>query len=377
MREPALQRVLDEAILSRAAPFLIVGTADSTGMTFQGVSGPTVTFDSVLRIYSMTKAVAGLALAILVEREAIALDGPVSDILPEFADLKVLAGFDGGEPVLRAPKTVCTVRHLASHTSGLAYEFWSDDLMRYRKIAEHPSVMTGKLAALPYPLLFDPGTRWGYGIGIDWLGRVIEAVSGERIDAFCRREIFEPLGMDSTAFEMEPTLAARLSSAFVRDGNEFVAKRMAPPTNPDFYGMGHALYSSAGDYLRFLRMLLRGGELDGTRVVSAETCAMLMANHTGALAIEPMRTVLASNSHDVDVFPGTRKSHSLAAIRVEEDVPGMRTAGSQGWAGVLNSHWWIDPQRDIAAVFATQLAPFADPQLMAAYERFERAVYAA
>jgi methyl acetate hydrolase len=377
MREPALQRILDEAILSRAVPFLIAGTANSTGITFQGVSGPTVTFDSVLRIYSMTKAVAGLALAILIEREAIALDGPVSDILPEFADLKVLAGFDGDEPVLRAPKTVCTVRHLASHTSGLAYEFWSDDLMRYRKIAGHPSVMTGKLAALPYPLLFDPGTRWGYGIGIDWLGRVIEAVSGERINAFCRREVFEPLGMDSTAFEMEPTLAARLSPAFVRDGDEFLAKRMAPPANPGFYGMGHALYSSAGDYLRFLRMLLRGGELDGTRVVSAETCAMLLANHTGALAIEPMRSVLASNSHDVDVFPGTRKSHSLAAIRVEEDVPGMRSAGSQGWAGVLNSHWWIDPQRDIAAVFMTQLAPFADPQLMAAYERFERAVYAA
>ncbi len=377
MHEQALQRVLDEAILAGVAPFLIAGTADSKGITFQGVSGPTVTFDSVLRIYSMTKAVAGLALAILVERGAIDLDRPVADIVPEFGALKVLEGFDGDVPVLRAPKATCTVRHLASHTSGLAYEFWSDDLMRYRKAAGHPSVMTGKLEALPYPLLFDPGTRWAYGIGIDWLGRVIEAVSGERIDAFCRREIFEPLSMDATVFEMEPTLGARLAPAFVRDGEGFVAKRMAPPANPGFYGMGHALYSTAGDYLLFLRMLLRGGELDGDRIVSAETCALLLANHTGDLPIERMRTALAANSHDIDVFPGVRKSHSLVAIREEEDVPGMRAAGSQGWAGVLNSHWWIDPERDVAAVFMTQLAPFADPQLMAAYERFERTVYAA
>ncbi len=377
MREGRLQRVLDEAILAGDAPFLIAGTTDSKGITFQGVSGPTVTFDSVLRIYSMTKAVAGLALSMLVERKAIDLDQPVADILPDFAGLAVLEGFDGDKPLLRAPTTVCTVRHLTTHTSGLAYEFWSEDLMRYRKVAGHPSVMTGKLEALPYPLLFDPGTRWSYGIGIDWLGRVIEAVSGETIDAFCKREIFGPLGMDATVFEMESTLGARLSPAFVRDGGGFASKRMAPPANPGFYGMGHALYSTAGDYLRLLRLLLRGGELDGARIISAATCAMLLANHTGALAIEPMRTVLATNSHDVDVFPGTKKSHSLAAIRVEEDMPDMRAAGSQGWAGVLNSHWWIDPQRDIAAVFMTQLAPFADPKLMMAYERFERAVYAA
>lgn len=377
MRECRLQRVLDEAILAGDAPFLIAGATDSKGITFQGVSGPTVTFDSVLRIYSMTKAVAGLALSMLVERKAIDLGQPVADILPDFAGLAVLEGFDGDKPLLRAPTTVCTVRHLATHTSGLAYEFWSEDLMRYRKVAGHPSIMTGKLEALPYPLLFDPGTRWSYGIGIDWLGRVIEAVIGETIDAFCKREIFGPLGMDATVFEMESTLGARLSPAFVRDGDGFASKRMAPPANPGFYGMGHALYSTAGDYLRLLRLLLRGGELDGARIISAATCAMLLANHTGALAIEPMRTVLATNSHDVDVFSGTKKSHSLAAIRVEEDVPGMRAAGSQGWAGVLNSHWWIDPQRDIAAVFMTQLAPFADPQLMAAYERFERAVYAA
>lgn len=376
MREARLQRALDDAIAAGAAPFLVAATADSRGTSFQGVSGPGVTGESLFRIFSMTKAVAAVALAILVERGRLSLDDAVADLLPGFGDVKVLEGFDGDAPRLRDPKTACTVRHLANHTSGLAYEFWNEDIKRYRKVTGHPSVMSGQLAALPYPLLFDPGTQWEYGTGIDLLGRVIEAVAGERIDSFCTREIFEPLGMRDTVFEMDPVRAARLAPAFARTDDGFAPRRIAPAAGPEFYGMGHALYSTAGDYLRLLRLLLNEGTLDGARLISAETCRIMLANQTGDLPIRPLKTALPSNSADIDLFPGIAKSHSLTAFRVEEDVPGMRPAGSQGWAGVLNSHWWIDPANDLAAVYMTQLSPFADPRLMAAYESFERAVYA-
>jgi methyl acetate hydrolase len=373
MPEAGLQSILDASVSSGEAPFLIALTADSQGITFSGTAGHGVTTDSILRVFSMTKAVAGLATAILVERRLLDLDRLVADILPEFDAVQVLEGFDGDRPMLRAPRTACTVGHLATHTSGLVYEFWNEDIKRYRKLTGHPSVMSGRLAALPYPLVFDPGTRWDYGIGIDLLGRVIEAVTGERIDVFCAREIFAPLGMTDTVFELDEARAARLAPAFARTEDGFAERTIAPPSSPEFYGMGHALYSTAGDYMRLLRMILGEGSLDGARLIEPETCRLMLANHIGELRTVPMRTALAPNSADVDLFPSTPKTHSLIGLRVEDDVPGMRSAGAQGWAGVLNTHWWVDPARDLAGLFMTQLSPFADPRLMAAYERFERA----
>lgn len=373
--------ILAQAVAERAAPFLVAQTVSADGTLHAGAagdaqSGVPACDETVLRIFSQTKAIGALAAMILIERGLLAFDTPVSDILPGFAELPVLEGFDGDTPRLRAQKTVCTVAHLASHTSGLAYEYWSPDTKRWMELTGHPTVFSGQMEALNYPLASDPGTEWHYGPGSDWLGRVVEEVDGRRIDRFCREEIFAPLGMNETVFELDAALQGRLADVVSRDGEGFRPSRSGPPAKPEFYGMGHALYSTARDYSRFLRMVLRGGELDRNRILRPESIEAMLAARTGGLEVPRMHSIAPRVSRDFEPFPGLAMTHSMVWCRLEEDAPGRRRAGSQFWAGALNTHCWLDPKAGVAAVFMTQLAPWADEALMTAYEAYERAVYA-
>jgi CubicO group peptidase (beta-lactamase class C family) len=348
------------------------------GLAGEGAPGKPMTEDTVFRIFSMTKAIGSTAAMILIDRSRLNLNAPVDSILPDFAKIQVLEGFNGDIPRLRAPKSRATIRQLATHTCGLVYEFWNPDVSRWMEKTGHPTIMSGLKASLFYPMVFDPGTRWDYGIGIDWLCQAVEAIDGRRIDRFCQEEIFGPLGMTSSAFECEGTLASRLASVSARgEDGRFAPFELDPPPYPEFYGMGHALYSTAGDYMRFLRMFLNRGELEGNQVLSEKGVATMLANQIGDLRVGKMTTAAPLITADVDLFPGTPKTHSLGFLRVEHDVPGMRSAGSQGWAGVLNTHFWFDPAKDVAGVILTQTLPFVEPRFLAVYENFERAVYAA
>jgi Beta-lactamase class C and other penicillin binding proteins len=140
--------------------------------------------------------------------------------------------------------------------------------------------------------------------------------------------------------------------------------------------MGHALYSTAPDYMRFLRMYLNKGQLDGKRLLSEKGVETLLSNQIGDIKVGMLKTVVPALTADAEFFPGRKKTHSMAFMRIEEDVPGMRSAGSQFWAGVLNTHCWFDPKKNIAAVLMTQSLPFVEPRFMGVYDRFERAVYA-
>ncbi len=373
--------VLTRAVSSGAAPGLVAMTGSATGVKWSGAAGErapgqAMTVDTVFRIFSMTKAVGSTAAMILIDRGKLDPDAPVDSILPEFKKIQVLDGFDGDTPRLRAPTSRATIRQLATHTSGLVYEFWNADIARWMAKAGHPTIISGLKASLFYPMVFDPGARWDYGIGIDWLGQAVEAVDGRRIDKFCQDEILGPLGMTSTAFECEGALAERLASVNARgEDGRFAPFELAPPAHPEFYGMGHSLYSTAGDYMRFARMFLNKGTLDGQRVLSENGVQTMLSNQIGDLRVGKLTTAAPSITADVDLFPGTPKTHSLGFLRVESDVPGMRCAGSQGWAGVLNTHFWFDSTRDVAGVIMTQTLPFAEPRFLAVYEEFERAVY--
>lgn len=247
---------------------------------------------------------------------------------------------------------------------------------RYMAATAHPSVLAGTKQSAFYPLQFEPGTRWDYGIGIDWLGLVVQKVSGRPIDQFCSEEIFTPLDMSDTSFEVNASQAARLAAVNIRgEDGKFADFALAPPSLPEFYGMGHALYSTAPDYMRFLRMVMNGGALDGQRLISEAGLASMLTNQIGGIAIPVLKSTAPPLSADVDLFAGRRKSHSMAFMRFEEDTPGMRQAGSQGWAGVLNSHYWLDPKTDVIGVLMTQSLPFAEPRFMKIYEAFERAAY--
>jgi CubicO group peptidase (beta-lactamase class C family) len=313
---------------------------------------------------------------ILMDRGKLNPDAIVEGILPEFAELKVLEGFTADGPKLRAPRTKATVRHLATHTSGLVYEFWNAEVPRYMEATGSPSILSGLAVALKYPLQFDPGERWDYGIGIDWLGRIVEKVDGRSIDRFCREEIFDPLRMGDTRFEVEPHMAARLAAVKIRgEDGKFGDFEIAPPSKPEFYGMGHSLYSTAPDYMRFLRMFLNRGALDGARILSEKGLESMLANQIGSVPIPRLKTALPAITADAEFFPGKRKSHSMAFMRFEEDIPGARKAGSQGWAGVLNTHYWWDPTANLAGLLMTQSLPFVEPRFVSTYDRFEKAAY--
>ncbi len=377
-----LNDVLEESVRAEDAPFLVAMVGDKDGVKWSGAAGERApgekaTEDTVFRIFSMTKGVGSTAAMILIDRGKLDPNTPVEAILPEFKNVKVLDGFDGDKPRLRAPRTKATVRNLATHTSGFVYEFWNADIPKYMQATGHPGILSGLKTALAYPPVFDPGERWDYGIGIDWLGQVVEAVDGRRIDRFCREEILDPLKMNDTAFEVEEHMAGRLASVSMRgEDGKFGDFAIAPPSKPEFYGMGHALYSTAPDYIRFLRMYMNKGQLDGKRLLSEKTVDSLLSNQIGDLKIGVLKTAAPPVSADVDIFPGVKKSHSFAFMRVDEDVPAKRAAGSQFWAGVLNTHCWFDPKQNVAAVLMTQSLPFVEPAFMRVYDRFERAVYA-
>lgn len=377
----AKQSALDASVAVGDAPFLVGMTADAGGVTWSGAAGEAAPGraaapDTVYRIFSMTKAVGSTAAMILIDRGQLGMDDPIDKYLPEAADLKVLTGFDGDTPQFRAPASMPTVRQLATHTSGLTYEFWSPMIGKWLEVTGAPSVLTGTKQGLMYPLTFDPGTRWDYGMGIDWLGRIVEAVSGQPIDAFLKAELFEPLGMSDTDVELNPSMSARLAGVKARgEDGAFVDFDLAPPSNPEVYGMGHALYSTPQDYLAFLGLFLNRGTAGSHRVLSEDGVDRMLANSIGDIKIEKMETTAPPLSADVEMFPGFPVSHSFGFVRVDADVPGMRHAGTQSWAGVLNSHYWFDPKAGIAAVIMTQALPFADPRFLNAYMSFEQAVY--
>lgn len=361
------------AMLARADDLLWGGSAG------ESAPGRAASINSVFRIVSMSKAIGSTAALILADRGKLEWDTPVESILPEFGRLSVLEEIDGA-PVVRSPRTKATLRHLTTHTSGLAYEFWDPILGKYLHDNGTPSVVSGEFAGLMYPLRFEPGTRWQYGGGVDWLGMAVAALDGRPIDRFCREEIFEPLGMSSTSFELTPSLHERLGDVFARDEDgSFVPSELTldPPSRPEFYGMGTALYSTAPDYIRFLRMWLGKGRVDGTRILSSDAVAGALLNQVGSLRFEARATAFPPATADLDLLPGYEKTHGLAFARLEEDIPGRRSAGSQFWGGVLNTHFWIDPAKDLAGVFMTQCVPFLDPEVVAAFAAFEDAAYRA
>lgn len=379
-----LQDVLEAAVANGDTPGVAATVADRNGVIFEGAAGhraiggdQPMTLDSVFRIFSMTKAVGTVAAMQLVEEGRLSLDAPVADILPDFADVKVLEGFDGDRPILREPKRPCTVRHLATHTSGLVYDVWNADQMKYMELTGGQPTLTGAKAALKsFHMQFDPGTRWAYGMGTDWLGLVVEEIAGEEIDAILKRRIFGPLGMSSTDVEFSGDMGARKVAVHARTPDGFQVIEMDLPSKPEFYGMGHALNSTAPDYLRFCRMILNGGELDGERVLKAETVARMSENAIGDLRLTKQKTTTPALGGDIDLFPDIEKTYSLALMRNEADVPDRRRAGSLSWAGVMNTHYWIDPTTGIAAVIMMQHLPFVDEAALKVYGDFERAVYA-
>ena len=381
-----LDLVLNKPVEAGLVPGVVALAADDRGVFYKAAFGvrsidkpDPMTVDSVFRIASMTKAVTGAAAMQLVEEGRIGLDQPMGDVLPVVRDVQVLEGFDAdGAPQLRDPKTPVTLRHLLTHTSGYGYDIFHADLGRYVQIAGLPSILTCKNDALRVPLLFDPGTNWEYGIGIDLAGKVVEAVSGETLESYFQQHIFEPLGMRDTSFVLRDDMARRLVGTHARgaDGKPApIAFESAP--DAEFQMGGGGLYSTAPDYLTFTRMLLAGGTLDGVEVLKPETVRLMGRNAIGDLEVPILRSDNPAMALEVEMFPGQVKKWGLSFIINTADVEGGRAAESLAWGGVHNTFFWIDINRQITAVVMMQILPASDPHVLATMVNFEQALYAA
>jgi methyl acetate hydrolase len=274
---------------------------------------------------------------------------------------------NGSYRVRAATKSV-TVRHLFTHTSGLGYGFTSSIV---RDFKPHPGddYPVG-------PLLFEPGERWHYGTSTDWLGRLVERVSGLSLEDYFRQHIFMPLGMPDTFYFVPKDKEVRLVTVNRRlsDGS-LVKESQQPPTSGFTPIGGGGLSSTASDYIRFTRALLNGGELDGARVLSASTVALMGQNHIGALGVPALKTAMPERSEDFSFISDGHDKWGLGFLITADEVFGKRSAGSLSWGGINNTYYWLDPSRGITGVIMMQFLPFADRNALALYDTFERGVY--
>ncbi len=369
----------EAAVTHAALPGAAGMIVDADGVRFShacGVADASISvpmkIDTICQIASMTKALVSLGAMQLVEAGRIGLDAPIGDVLPALASPQVLAGFDGdGAPVLRPAARPVTLRHLLTHTSGLGYAFVQPEVLRYYQAVGIPA--PGSMASITMPLLFDPGDDWAYGVSTDWAGLAIEAVAGTDLQSYLEANVFAPLGLENTAFR--DTLPDGAARVHVRTPDGGFALNPLYLGGGEFHGGGGGLTSTAADYARFLQMMLRGGELDGNRLVAAETIAEMSRNQIGQIRAGYMPTAMPEFSAPYDTFPDQHTGWGLGFLINPEPVRGGRSAGSLCWAGIFNSYYWIDPAAGLAGVFMSQLAPFGDPGALAAFEALERMAY--
>jgi CubicO group peptidase (beta-lactamase class C family) len=380
-----VEDLLEQAVANATIPGAAVAITDAGGATEVATAGTLriggdtpVVQDTMFRVMSMTKALASVAALQLIEQGRLELDQTVASVLPGYGELKVLDGFDGDEPRLREPRQQATIRQLLSHTAGHGYGFLNAKLLRYHEITGHPDPFSGLRANLTVPLVADPGTEWNYGINTDWLGQVVEAVSGQDLAAYLQENLFGPLGMSDTTFAPTEAQRARLMAIHDRtpDGGLAVSAIEAPVAEPEFWPAGHGAYSTAGDYARFMAALLADGELAGTRILRPETVEMAFTDQLGDIpfpAVIP--STLPAISNDVVAAPFAQ-SWGLGFHLFTEDLPGMRRAGSGDWAGLFNCYYWIDRKSGIAAAYLTQVLPLIDAAIIENALAVEVAIYA-
>jgi methyl acetate hydrolase len=378
------EQALEASIAAGRIAGAVALTAGRDGVTYEHAAGMrtaggdvAMDHETVFWIASMTKALVSVAALQLVEQGKLSPDGDLGELLPDLKGLEVLEGMDAdGKPRLRPAKGAVTLRQLLTHTSGFAYAFSSADLLAWSQASGAPDPNSGTRAGHRQPLAFDPGQGWIYGIGIDWAGIAIEAASGQRLDAYLAKHVTGPLGMADTGFSLTPEQAARKAAMHVRgpDG-ALIPIPFALPENPEVLSGGGGLHSTPRDYSRFLRMLMGEGELEGVRVLEAQTARSLTESQTGPHRAGVFNSCLPNMSHDFDMYPGATAGHGLATLVTPPGAGDGRSPGSLAWAGLANTYYWADPVAGKAGVLMTQLLPFGDPDVLGLLKALERDAY--
>lgn len=374
-----ITRVAAEAVQRGNVPGVVTLIVNRDGTLYEGSAGKQdvargidLKPDAIFRIASMTKPITSAAIMMLVDAGKVNLDDPVSKYLPEFKGRPVIDKFNEADATYatRPAKREITIRHLLTHSSGLGYAFTNPTI---KKIVDTTKKNEPELA-----LLHDPGEKWTYSASTRVLGWVVEKVSGHSLDAYLQKQIFEPLKMVDTAHVVPTDKVSRVITVHSRQGGKD-GKLTEAPNDPKqespIRGDG-GLYSTAQDYSRFVRMLLNGGTLDGAKILSPKAVQMMSAMPAGGPV---MQTQPDANPDRTRPFPiGAGKDKFGLGFQVSAPDPKyaqFRSPGSLAWGGINNTHFWIDPKRQIAGIVMMQVLPFYDDASVAVLRGVEEQVY--
>ena len=320
--------------------------------------------DTIFRIYSMTKPVTSVAAMMLYEEGRFQLDAPISDFLPEFAEMAVYVSGTGDDMVTEPARAPITIRQLLTHTSGLTYGFIDDTPIGalYKKNRVDFARVGGTIAEVAerlgrLPLISHPGEAWNYSVSTDVLGRLVEVVSGAPFDRFLQDRIFDPLGMADTGFHVPADKLARFAALYYR-GVDGALRRTATKDGSRFaepataYSGGGGLVSTVGDYFRFAEMVRRKGVLDGARLLGRKTVEYMTANHMpGDLAAMGQPTFSETSYAGI----GFGLGFSVMIDPAKAEVIG--SPGEYAWGGMASTAFWIDPVEHLTVILMTQLRP--------------------
>lgn len=372
-RQRALDDVLRSAVTAGDLPGVVVLVTTRDRIVYQGAfgvldpdTGDAIGTDAVFDVASMTKPITSVAAMMLVDEGKIALDEPAARYLPELAGREVLVRVDPehGTVVTRPASRGVTVRDLLRHTSGIAYSFSSPELSEVERATRIPDRGA--------PLVHDPGARWTYGMGTAQVGWIVENVSGMPLEEFLRRRIFEPLRMNETSFSLPAERSARLMTLSRRRDGRLTHKPRPSSISEEGRGDGD-LISTAQDYARFVQLVLGGGAWRGTRLVSEASMAEMTRDQLGDLTVVEQPSVMPGLSA---AFPlGAGRDGFGLGFQIAVHAPDGRPDGTLSWAGLYNTHFWIDTQNGIGVLFLTQVLPFYDPQVIDALRAVERTLY--
>ena len=366
-----LDILLDEAVEQYDVRGVVAEVANRDRTIYRGAFGTRdelrafdMPADAIFQIKSMTKPITSVAVMILKDQGVIDLDDPVARYLPDIKNAKIISDFDeaDGSFTTRPGGHDITLRHLLTHTAGFGYNFSSHILSKLGDRLPAASV-----------LLHEPGSQWTYGSSTYVLGKVIEQVSGEPLDAFFETYIFKPLGMKDTGFDLKQNDYDRFAALFKRVHGRLVWVQLPETYQPQVFG-DQGLLSTADDYIRFLRMLLNLGRFEGETLVTEQSVEEMTRNQIGSLTVEeqPGAIPWLSNS-----FPlGAGKDKFGLGFRLKEGMEvDARSPGSGSWAGLYNTHFWIDPKQGIATVLLMQVLPFYDDRCIRLLTNVEKSIY--
>jgi methyl acetate hydrolase len=376
----ALSRQLQDAVTRSDAPGVVALVVDQQQVLYEGAAGKldiahdvAMPSNAIFAIASMTKPVTSVAIMMLYEQGKLKLDDQVSKYLPGFDNLQVITKFNEKDATyeIRPAKRSMSIRHLLTHTSGLAYAFSNP--------IEYRLTQATKKNEWELPLVSDPGERWSYSPSTRVLGMIVEKITGESLEAYYQEHIFRPLGMADTSFAVPAEKRSRVPTQYRRVAGSWQAlepQAVAPlaPT-PPFRGDG-GLYSTAQDYGRFIQMILNDGHLGSAKILSESSVRMMSENNIGSIFVElqPDADKLRTKP-----FPlGAGHDKFGFGFQIASDDPQYakyRSPGSLSWAGIYNTEFWIDPVKHIGAVQMMQMLPFYDGGALHTLRDFEALVY--